>query len=201
MVAVTALRSSRKRPKPKPKTVTREETVGSGTYTVDSGTSTVIRIRLNATGRRLLAARYQLPTTLTPTGTLTGHWGVSFRYGVLTDRIAVAWRIAANATIVKHLEVSRVPQGAKVRVLCHGGGCPFARRTFVVKQGTARLTSAFARARLRPRARVVIEVTRTNAVGAVAAFTVRARAEPTHVGRCLVPGASTPSVCVRSARP
>ena len=115
---------------------------------------------------------------------------------MLNPKISAKWVVAGHVTTVTELVVTQLPSGAKVTVLCHGGGCPFTRRTFAPPHGAVRLSSAFAKVKLALGTRVEIEVTRAGAVGRVSAFLTRAGATPKLTGRCLLPGAKSPSVCV-----
>ena len=66
LLAVTAARSAASAKKrKKPKRTHRQVTVGSSTATIGPGSSKRIRASLNPTGRRLLAARRKLTTTVT----------------------------------------------------------------------------------------------------------------------------------------
>jgi hypothetical protein len=76
IVAVAAAAGSKK--KAKRKTVTR--TVGSGRYSITAGQTKVIKLTLNAYGKRLLKARGRLPTMLTITGPARLTKKVTFIY-------------------------------------------------------------------------------------------------------------------------
>jgi hypothetical protein len=76
VVAVAA--SGKKRPKPKRKT--KLETVGSGRYTLTAGKTKVVKLTLNASGKRLLKARHRLPTIVTITGGTKLTEKVTFDY-------------------------------------------------------------------------------------------------------------------------
>jgi hypothetical protein len=73
-VAATAARAR----KPKRKTKTR--TVGSGRYSIAAGQTKVIKLTLNAYGKRLLKARRRLPTKLTTSGPAHFTKNVTFIY-------------------------------------------------------------------------------------------------------------------------
>jgi hypothetical protein len=82
-------------------------------------------------------------------------------------------------------------------VICAGGGCPFAKRTFVPKDGKVALASQFKRG-LRPHATVEIVVSAPNAVAKVAVFTIERGTQPIVADRCLPPGAKKPARCASS---
>ena len=77
VLAVTAEATEIKKPKPKPAVTKGRGRLPAGTYSVVTGTSKVIAIKLNATGLELLATRYRLPATLRLSGTLTDQQTVA----------------------------------------------------------------------------------------------------------------------------
>jgi hypothetical protein len=80
VVGVAASGQNKKRPKPKPKRKTKLVTVGSGRYALAAGKTTVVKLTLNQTGKRLLKARHRLPTMLTITGPAKLTKKVTFAY-------------------------------------------------------------------------------------------------------------------------
>jgi hypothetical protein len=76
VVGVAARAAQRKRTKRK--TVTR--TVGSGSYSIAAGQTKVIRLTLNAPGKRLLKARRRLPALLTSSGAAQLSKRITFIY-------------------------------------------------------------------------------------------------------------------------
>jgi hypothetical protein len=76
VVAVAAVAGRTK--KPKRRITTR--TVGSGRYNLAAGKTTVVRLTLNAYGKRLLKARRRLPAKLTATGPAHISRKVTFLY-------------------------------------------------------------------------------------------------------------------------
>jgi hypothetical protein len=180
--------------KPKPKT----KTVGSATYTVASGASKTVTLKLNAVGRRLLGAHYRLPATLTVGGPSPSTRAVTFSYTVIASPISASWIHGPRSTTAQRLVVNSIPRGSKVLVGCHGGGCPFAQHSFAVKKkDKVSLTSLFTHHGLRPGAVVEIEIMHAGDVGKVAVFTMRMGAEPSATESCLVPEARRPTACVR----
>jgi hypothetical protein len=193
-VAATAAKKKTSKPKPKPKPVTKVETVGVGTYSVATGSSTTIKVTLNSTGQKLLTQRYKLPATLTVGGTTTLSQTVMFKYGVISSPIAFTWTFSTRSTIAQLLTVSRVPSKGKVTVICHGGGCPFGTRAFAAHGGKVALASFFKHG-LSPHATLEIVISAANEVAKVVTFTIQSGAQPTLTARCLPPGASKPSRC------
>jgi thrombospondin type 3 repeat protein len=110
------------------------------------------------------------------TSTVSNFWVVNRRYGLLN-----------------RLVVNNVPAAATVTVTCRGKGCPFKSRRFKPNsRGEAVATKAFAKRRLRPGVVLEIRITKPAAIGRVVTFTLRKRAVPTPVVRCLPPGSSRP---------
>jgi hypothetical protein len=77
---VVAVAASGKKKHPKPKRKTKVATVGSGRYTLAAGTTKVVKLTLNASGKRLLKARHRLPTMLTIAGATKLTERVTFTY-------------------------------------------------------------------------------------------------------------------------
>jgi len=75
--------SASKRKKKRPKTVKRTVTVGSATVTLTGGQSKVVKVTLNAAGKRLLSSRHKLTAQLTTTQTTGGHSTVLSRRTVM----------------------------------------------------------------------------------------------------------------------
>jgi hypothetical protein len=99
-------------------------------------------------------------------------------------------------TTLTHLAVSDVnPPTAGVRVLCHGGGCPFASKAFALADGAVDLTPAFRSHPLRSGATVVVLVAAPDTVGKYAALTMRAAAAPKSRFACTRPKGTTPITC------
>jgi hypothetical protein len=111
--------------------------------------------------------------------------------------VSMTWRFGwtRTYTIVQSLVVHGIPQGARVEMACHGGGCPFrahsassshSRRCHKHKCPSTRrrsssekdLTSLFKGSRLRAGARVTVSVVKPGWVGKSYLFTMRSDAEP-----------------------
>ena len=197
-IGVAAAKSDRKKPKPPPK-LTKTVSVGSGLYTVVTGQRVTVKLTLNTAGQKLLSQFYRLPTTVTIGGTTALQRAASFGYRVIHSPISFTWEFSASFSVAQQLTVSGVPSGGKLLVICHGGGCPFAKRTFSPSRGRVRLASAFKRSALRPGATLELEITAANSVGKVAIFTIRSGQQPSLAESCLPPGTARPTRCVRAS--
>jgi CSLREA domain-containing protein len=197
-VAVTAAKNKKKKKKPhRPKTATKVVTVGSATYSSATGASATVTVPLNAAGRKLLGRFFRLPVTLTVSGTSTLTKGLTFSYSVVRSPISFTWAFSPSSTTAQVLTVSKVPAKGSVVVICHGGGCPFAKKSFTPHAGKVLLASNFKRG-LKPHATLEIVVRAPNAVAKVALFTIQSGSQPTVVGRCLPPGAQKPTPCPKA---
>ncbi len=92
--------------------------------------------------------------------------------------------------------MTRIPQGGRLIVICQGGGCPFATRSFKPRHGQVILAPTFAHSPLRPGARLVLEVLAANRVGKVEIFAIRSAQPPVVTRACRPPGTSRPARCV-----
>ncbi len=172
------------------------ETVGSGSYSVSTGSSASVEITLNPTGQDLLSRFYSLPATLTLGGTTARTRVIDFRYGRIRSPISFTWAFTPSSTTAQQLAISSVPPEGTVEVLCHGGGCPFSTRPFTPSGGQVRLSAAFKDKQLRPGATVTLEITAPNRIGKVAIFTIRSGAQPSLIELCLPPSATSPTRCL-----
>jgi hypothetical protein len=82
-----------------------------------------------------------------------------------------------------------------VTVTCHGGGCPFATRTFSPKAKSLALASTFGNAKLKLGATVQSAVNVAGEVGRVARFAARTGRPPAQTPLCLVPETHAPAAC------
>jgi hypothetical protein len=170
--------------------------VAAGGYSVASGTEVTVKMQLNPAGMRLLAAQYVLPTTLSLGGTTPMTLQVRFSYPVITSGVGYTWAFGASSSTARELTVTQIPQGGKVKVICHGGGCPLAQRTFAPRHGQVVLTRAFKGHPLHAGATLVLEVIAANQVGKVETFKIRGGRPPAVGHGCLPPGTSRPARCV-----
>jgi hypothetical protein len=95
----------------------------------------------------------------------------------------------------RKLTISGIPAGATVDAICHGGGCPFARRAFPARDRSVSLTAAFKHHKLRPKTTLELEIIATDDVGQVTTYTIRKRRSPTITNDCVPPGANGPTAC------
>jgi CSLREA domain-containing protein len=174
----------------------KPQVVAAGAYSVASGGQVTVKMHLNPLGMRLLSAQYVLPTTLSLGGTTPMTLPVRFSYPVIKSGVGYTWAFGATSSTANELTVTRIPQGGKVKVICHGGGCPFAGRVFAARHGRVVLTPAFKGHPLRSGATLVVEIIAANQVGKVETFKIRGGQPPTVKGECLPPGASRPAHCV-----
>ena len=183
----------------KPRTVT--VTVAQAGYSIAAGSTARVVLTLNSMGKRLLKRFLRVPTRVTFTGSTSQTGAVTFAYPRLLATISGggvwAWACPSSGcyTTVKQLVVAGLPAHATVVVSCHGGGCPFARRTYRTHRRRLALTRKFARARLKPGGSVKIVITAASSVGRVFVFTIRARSVPGSVTLCLAPGGRRPQAC------
>ena len=115
--------------------------------------------------------------------------------------VRVVGDVRARGTRIKEIIV-RVPDGAQVRIRCHGRGCP---RPAAKRTGGARIARTlhvrrFAHRVLRPGAVLQIRVTQAGTIGKYTRLRIRRGRPPSRIDRCLVPGGSDPCA-VPSRRP
>jgi hypothetical protein len=110
-------------------------------------------------------------------------------------------------TTFSEMTVHHVATGAVIQVICHGHGCPFARRTanaLIARRpnckrlrcnrqgqpGTVDLTELLRRASLAAGSRLRVTVTKPNTIGRGFQLTIRSKRNPTLTAACLAPGPS-----------
>ena len=180
---VTAVAAAAKKKKPKPSGSAKDETVASGSYTVASGRSTTVDVALDGAGRKLLGQFYKLPVTVAVGGTTTLTKKVTLSYALVRSPISFTWAFGPSSTTAQELTVSKVPKKGHVVVACHGGGCPFAKRSFKPHGGKVLLASQF-KGGLKPHATLEIVVSAPGEVAKVATFTIQSGKQPTLVEAC-----------------
>jgi CSLREA domain-containing protein len=194
-VAVTSAKQSTKK---KAKLVS----LGRTKYSVATGHRKTIKLTLNKRGRSLLNALYKVPATLKLSGTNSVARQVTFSYGRVRSPVSFTWKFNQGYTVAEQLTITKLPPRAKVLVTCHGGGCPFAKRTYSLKAKSKvrklELAPKLAQAHLKPKATLQIAITAANAVGKVVRFTMVSNNEPKLAASCLVPGARRPAACATS---
>ena len=156
VVAVAAKAKPKPKPKPKPpRKVTKVQTIASGAYSLPTGKSSTVTLSLNATGKKLLTARYTVPATLTLTGTASAKKPLTFKYGVIKLSPSYTWAFGKTFSFATELTLTHLPKGSKVLLSCHGHGCPFAKKTFSApKSGKLALASALKKRHLSPHSTV-----------------------------------------------
>jgi hypothetical protein len=174
----------------------RTLTLASGAYSVASGGQVTATLRLNRKGQTMLAQHYTLVSTVTVAGTTPITRTVTFRYPLVKSPVSYTWAFGATSTTANELTVLHVPRDGKVTVTCHGGGCPFQKRTFTPRRGQVVLAPAFKHKSLRAGTTLVLEVTAVNQVGKVETFRIRSGQPPAVNQACLPPGTSRPTRCV-----
>jgi hypothetical protein len=91
------------------------------------------------------------------------------------------------------------PVGARVRITCHGGGCPRSQRTTVPapRSGAATAMLTFHRFERTLRAGAILEVwiSGRSQIGKFTRFRIRRGRRPTRVDMCLDPAGTTPIAC------
>lgn len=112
---------------------------------------------------------------------------------------SITYRYGAPRATTRFTELSVRPAraGSRVRVTCRGRGCSFRTRTRTVRRtvGRLNLTAIVRRSRLRPGARLEVQVTRSRTIGVVRRFTVRRNRAPLVANLCLRPNAARPARC------
>jgi Ca2+-binding RTX toxin-like protein len=132
----------------------------------------------------------QAPTSPTPPG---DGGGVLPK---VAAQIQASWKVNKAHAKLRRLNVSKVPAGGKVEVLCAGKGCAFSRKTATVKRGAAALTRLFKGRKLKPGAVIEVRVTAPGMTGQVVRFTVRkGKKTPARSTLCLARGAAKPAAC------
>jgi len=171
-------------------------TVASRSYSVRTGNQVTVRIKLNRQGRTLLAEHYTLASTVTLRGTTAESRRVTFRYPVIQSDVIFTFSFKGGPIVATQLDVTGIPRGGKVTVICHGGGCPFAAQGFRPRHGQVHAAPAFDHAALRLGASIQVEVAAANHVAKVETLTLRSGPAVTVTKQCLPPGAQRPARCV-----
>jgi Invasin, domain 3/Bacterial Ig-like domain (group 3) len=116
----------------------------------------------------------------------------------LSSRLKWSFRSTPTYTKVLTLVASRVPAGSRIVAICHGRGCPFAKRVIGLAKSshkrTVDLTARFSDNRLSVNAQLTVEIVRANFIGRYFNFVVRSGRSPSVRISCLVPGAVKPGV-------
>jgi Bacterial Ig-like domain (group 3) len=170
-------------------------------------------IRYSVTGSRSIVARYLGDANFAGSSspaTAVRITPLSVK-GTITSTMQWTFSFAPTYTRVINMVINGVPTGATVQTLCHGRGCPFAKRSTTVGKakpctgkrkrthscpvhGRVSLTAPFGDHKLHPGAQITIEIRRPRFVGKYYSFTVRARRQPGVRIGCLAPGGTRPNV-------
>jgi hypothetical protein len=90
----------------------------------------------------------------------------------------------------------KAPTGARVKVICHGGGCPKNKSIVLrVASGKSSVRVRSLERRLRSGAVIEVFVTAPGRIGKYTRFTIRSNAAPARRDLCLQPGKSKPVAC------
>ena len=203
LVAVSASAAKPKpKPKPKPKKggapkkVTKTMTVGKGAFSVASGHTATVRLKLNATGLKLLSQFYKLPTKVSLGGSAPASKNVTFSYARLHVVPAYQWAFSKTFAFATQLALSGLPRKSHVAVVCRGGGCPFSKKAVATpKKGKLDVAPVLKQRHLKVGSTVDLQITATNTVGEVVRFTILSGKLPKESFLCLPPGARSPSAC------
>ena len=168
-------------------------TVGSGSYSVTSGQSQTVTVKLNAAGQQPPRAVLLRAGNLAVSGSASLTKKVAISLAVVRSPITFTWAFGPTTT-AQVLTVAKIPSKGSVSVTCHGGGCPFAKKHLTPHGGKVALAPLFKKA-LAPGAKIQIVISAPNAVAKVATFTIQSGKQPTVVDTCLPPGAKAPSRC------
>lgn len=97
----------------------------------------------------------------------------------------------SSSTLVSSWPIKKIPSGGTVKVICHGGGCPFNQHVYRNKSHVSILQGA----RLRVGTTVQVIVNAPFSVGEVLTATIESLAAPKEALSCLPPGAGAPLKC------
>lgn len=107
-------------------------------------------------------------------------------------RIRIQGRLTRRGAMFTRITVT-APRGTQVTAECRGRGCPSRMRATTGRSGVVRLTRLLGT--YRAGTRIVIRVTRANAIGKHTTIVVRRGRPPLRSDRCLRPGATVPTRC------
>jgi hypothetical protein len=119
------------------------------------------------------------------------------QFPLLGSTVRVRYRFHPRSTTFSALSVELARSGSTIRFTCTGRGCRVKKSTRKVKKNARRidLIALVRNAKLRPRTRLRVQVTKPNTIGVVRTLTIRAGKAPTNVDQCLKPGRTKPSKC------
>ena len=121
---------------------------------------------------------------------------MTFSYARLHVTPAYQWAFSNTFAFATELKLSGLPRKSHVTVVCHGGGCPFAHKSFAApKHGSLDVAPALKQRRLNVGSTVDLQITAANTVGEVVRFTVLAGKLPKESFLCMPPGTRAPVAC------
>ena len=146
---------------------------------------------------RLLTQFYKLPVKVqVEGGSAPTSRTVTFSYARLHVTPAYQWAFSNTFAFATELKLSGLPRKSHVTVVCHGGGCPFAHKSFAApKHGSLDVAPALKQRRLNVGSTVDLQITAANTVGEVVRFTVLAGKLPKESFLCMPPGTRAPVAC------
>lgn len=116
----------------------------------------------------------------------------------LPSRLKWSFQSTPTYTKVLTLVATHVPAGSRIVAICHGRGCPFAKRVIPLAKSshkrTADLTARFSDKRLSVNAQLTVEIVRPNFIGRYFHFVVRSGRSPSVRVSCIAPGGVKPGV-------
>jgi hypothetical protein len=175
-----------------------------------SGGGATCTVKYADTGSRSISARYVGDANFTGSGSTARAVQVTALLVKGTITATMQWTFVYTPiyTRVINMVVNGVPTGATVQVLCHGSGCPFAKRSRTIGKpkrcspkhkhscpvpGRISLTTTFLHHNLRPGAQITIMIRRPQYLGKYYSFTMRPRKQPRVKIACLAVNAKRPS--------
>ena len=189
---------------------------GDGQF--NDGTGAVVTRSFSTSGSRVVSVRATdnagVATiafrTIEVTGSSQGQAGAGAASGAATGSASSAKQLAMltpfpivriRGVILRgsarlSLLSVKAPTGARIKVICHGGGCPKKRSVVLrVASGKSTLRVRSLERRLRRGAVIEIFVTAPGRIGKYTSFTIRSNAAPARRDLCLQPGNSKPGAC------
>ena len=160
--------------------------------TDNAGVATIAFRTIEVTGSSAGATRPAAAAGGAPTGSAS-----SAKLAMLTPFPIVRIRgvILRGSARLSLLSV-KAPTGARVKVICHGGGCPKKKSVVLrVASGKSAVRVRSLERRLRSGAVIEVFVTAPGRIGKYTRFTIRSNAAPARRDLCLKPGKSKPVAC------
>ena len=165
--------------------------------TDNAGVATIAFRTIEVTGSTSGSSQGQPGPAAAAGGAATGSASNSKQPAMLTPFPIVRIRgvILRGSARLSLLSV-KAPTGARVKVVCHGGGCPKKRSVVLrVASGKRAVRVRSFERRLRRGAVIEVFVTAPGRIGKYTRFTIRANAAPARRDLCLQPGKSKPAAC------